>query len=145
LNLPLSLALEARQAHRMARRVRDKVPTDLQARLEAVRLDLLALFRALDRLVLAPPEVDEHALRALFELDADFAEALVVLDFPLRGIDVPTMLTETLASLGRVPTVRDDLLLGLPPDVRASLAQMQTRVRGTLDPEDAYHSISGRG
>src|SRR5215813_559259 len=104
----------------MARRVRDKVPRDLQVRLETARLDLLVLFRALDRLVLAPPEVDEHALHTLFELDADFAEALVVLDFPLRGIDVATMLTETLASLHRMPTLRDDLLLHLAPDVRAS-------------------------
>jgi len=125
----------------MARRVRDKVPRDLQARLESARLDLLALFRALDRLLLAPPEVDENALHALFELDADFAEALVVLDFPLRGLDVAKMLAETLASLGRAPKLRDDLLLGLAPDVRASLTQMQTQVRRTLGPEDAYHSI----
>jgi hypothetical protein len=129
----------------MARRVRDKVPRDLQARLETARLDSLALFRALDQLALVPPEVDEHVLHTLFELDADFAEALVVLDFPLRGIDVATMLADTLASLGRVPTVRHDLLLGLEPDVRASLAQMQTRVRSTLAPEDAYHSITDRG
>jgi hypothetical protein len=128
----------------MARRVRDKVPTDLQARLETVRLDLLALFRAMDRLVLAPPEVDEHALHALLVLDADLAEALVVLDFPLRGIDVATMLTETLASLSRVPTARNDLLRGLAADTRSSLAQMQTQVRCALDPEDAYHSIPDR-
>jgi hypothetical protein len=137
--------LKARQARGMAQRVRDKVPKDLQARLETLRLDLLALFRALDRLVLAPPEVDEHALHALFELDADLAEALVVLDFPLRGIDVASLLAETLASLGRIPMAREDLLRGLAPDVQASLAKMQTRVRATLDPDDAYHSINGRG
>jgi len=134
-----------RHAQGVARRVRDKVPRDLQARLETVRLDLLALFRALDRLVLAPPDVNEHALRALFELDADFAEALVVLDFPLRGIHVPTMLAETLASLGRVPTARDNLLLALAPDVRTAVAQMQARVRVALGPGDAYHSIHDRG
>lgn len=128
----------------MARRVRDKVPRDLQARLETVRLDLLALFRALDRLALAPPEVDEHVLQGLLKLDADFAEALVVLDFPLHGLDVAAMLADTLASLTRVSKVRDNLLLSLAPDVRASVAQMQTRVRSTLGPEDAYHSIPGR-
>jgi hypothetical protein len=129
----------------MARRVRDKVPRDLQARLETARLDLLALFRALDRLVLAPPEVDQHLLLTLFELDADFAEALVVLDFPLRSIDIPAMLAETLASLGRVPTLRDDLLLSLAPDVQAHLARLHAQVRTTLAAEDAYHSIPERG
>ena len=55
------------------------------------------------------------------------------------------MLAETLASLGRVPTARDNLLLALAPDVRAAVAQMQARVRVALGPGDAYHSIHDRG
>lgn len=39
-----------RHAQTMARRSTVEVPADLRARLEAARLDLLALFRALDQL-----------------------------------------------------------------------------------------------
>jgi hypothetical protein len=60
----------------MAGRSAVEVPADLRARLEAARLDLLALFRALDRMDLAPAEIPQRLIRQLFELDADFAEAL---------------------------------------------------------------------
>jgi len=40
----------------MARRSAVEVPADLRARLEAARLDLLALFRALDRMDLTPSD-----------------------------------------------------------------------------------------
>ena len=52
------------------------IPADLRSRLEAARLDLLALFRALDRMDLAPAEIPQVLLRQLFELDADYVEAL---------------------------------------------------------------------
>ena len=39
-----------RHAQAMARRSTVEVPADLRARLEAARLDLLALFRTLDRM-----------------------------------------------------------------------------------------------
>ena len=55
----------------MARRSAVEVPADLRARLEPARLDLLALFRALDRLDLAPAEIPQRLIRQLFELDAD--------------------------------------------------------------------------
>jgi len=55
---------------------RRKSPGDLGARLEAARLDLLALFRALDRMHLSAGEIPQRLLRQLFELDADYAEAL---------------------------------------------------------------------
>src|SRR5574341_62450 len=59
-----------------------QVPADLRARLETARLDLLALFRALDRMDLAPAEIPQRLIRQLFELDADCAEALWALDQP---------------------------------------------------------------
>jgi hypothetical protein len=59
----------------MARRSAVEVPADLRARLEPARLDLLALFRALDRLDLAPAEIPQRLIRQLFELDADLNEA----------------------------------------------------------------------
>ena len=58
------------------RRIRDLAPPDFERQLEDARLDLLALFRALDQLDLTPNEIPQPILRELFELDADFAEAL---------------------------------------------------------------------
>lgn len=49
--------LAMRDALVMARRSALEVPADLRSRLEAARLDLLALFRALDRIDLAPSEI----------------------------------------------------------------------------------------
>ena len=86
----------------MTQRISDHLPKNLRPRLEAARLDLLALFRALDRLSLGPDEAPQEELQALFELDADFAEALVVLDWPVGEIQLPSMLRDTLASLDRL-------------------------------------------
>ncbi len=58
------------------------IPADLRPRLEAARLDLLALFRALDRMDLPPAEIPQRLIRQLFELDADYVEALWGLDQP---------------------------------------------------------------
>jgi hypothetical protein len=60
----------------MARRTSEAIPPDLRARLETARLDLLALFRALDRINLTPQQIPQRLLRQLFELDADYVEAL---------------------------------------------------------------------
>ena len=49
---------------------------DLRSRLEAARLDLLALFRALDQMELSSAEIPQRLMRQLFEMDADYAEAL---------------------------------------------------------------------
>ena len=49
----------------MARRAPEEIPVDLRARLEAARLDLLALFRALDRLDLSPAEIPQRLIRQL--------------------------------------------------------------------------------
>ena len=64
-----------RHARAMTPRSATEVPADLRARLETARLDLLALFRALDRMDLGPSEIPQRLIRQLFELDADFAEA----------------------------------------------------------------------
>ena len=55
----------------MAQRAPVYIPVDLRTRLETARLDLLALFRALDRMDLSPAEIPQRLLRQLFELDAD--------------------------------------------------------------------------
>jgi hypothetical protein len=84
-------------------RLAEEVPADLRSRLEAARLDLLALFRALDRMDLTPSEIPQRLIRQLFELDADYAEALWALDQPPGALDVKAMLRDTLAALEQLP------------------------------------------
>jgi hypothetical protein len=72
----LDLLRAMRDARNMAHRSSLETPGDLRARLEAARLDLLALFRALDRMDLSAQEIPQRLLRQLFERDADYVEAL---------------------------------------------------------------------
>src|SRR5437667_11316375 len=79
------------------------VPANLRTHLETSRLDLLALFRALDRMDLSALEIPQRLLRQLFELDADYAEALWALDQPPDSLDWAAMLRDTLAALEQLP------------------------------------------
>jgi hypothetical protein len=119
------------------KRVRDLAPPSLEAELEAARLDLLALFRALDRLDLTAAEIPHELLRDLFELDADFAEALQVLNFPTRGLDVPAMVADTRLSLQRAPAARQRFLAGLAPRASAPLERWVATIRPGLTQQDA--------
>jgi len=92
-----------RHAQAMARRSTAEIPVDLRARLEGARLDLLALFRALDRMDLSPTEIPQRLIRQLFELDADYVEALWALDQPPGSLDLHGMLRDTLAALDQLP------------------------------------------
>lgn len=123
------------------KRVRDLTPPGLETELEAARLDLLALFRALDRLDLTAAEIPQDLLHELFELDADLAEALHVLDFPTRGLDVRAMVADTRASLRRVPSTRQRFLTSLAPRASAPLERWIASIRPNLTREDARHSI----
>src|ERR1700681_309525 len=58
-----------RHARDMAHHSTLEIPGDLRARLEGARLDLLALFRALDRMDLSAQEIPQRLLRQLFETD----------------------------------------------------------------------------
>src|SRR5712692_852259 len=91
-----------RDARGMAHHSALEIPGDLPARLEVARLDLLALFRALDRMDLSPVEIPQRLLRQLFELDADFAEALWALDQPEGNFDRRAMLRDTFHRTGPV-------------------------------------------
>ena len=55
----------------MVRSLRSEIPADLRPRLEVARLDLLTLFRALDRMDLSAAEIPQRLIGQLFELDAD--------------------------------------------------------------------------
>ena len=50
----------------MTRRSDRVIPVDLRARLETARLDLLALFRALDRLDLSTTEISQRLTSSAF-------------------------------------------------------------------------------
>jgi hypothetical protein len=56
-NSPVDPGSAMRHAQVMARRSPAEIPVDLRARLEKARLDLLTLFRALDRMELSPAEI----------------------------------------------------------------------------------------
>ena len=122
--------------------VEKQVPPDLRRRLEAARLDLLGLFRALDSLHLAADLPDE--LRDLFELDADFAEALAVLDHPAAGYNLVAFQRDTLASLADLAAAKTDFLATLESDERVRLDRRLPVVRATLDAREAYSHIHGR-
>src|ERR1700689_1647976 len=87
----------------MARRTSQDIPADLRARLEIASLDLLALFRALDRMNLTPQQIPQRLLRQLFELDAAYAEALGGLDPPPGKLNVHVMLRDTQVALDPLP------------------------------------------
>lgn len=101
-----------------------------------------AWLRALDELHLAqelPPE-----LYRLMELDADLAEALLVLDQPDGDFNWAAMTADTLASLAALPDAQAALLDLLTPAARRLLTEHVPTVRAALQPSDAYLGIPGR-
>ena len=133
-----------RHAQAMARRPLAAIPTHLRTRLETARLDLLALFRALDRMDLSPAEIPQRLIRQLFELDADYAEALWALDQPPRRLDLHAMLRDTSAALEQLPDACSRLRNNLPPRAHPRLAQLETAIRQSLDAAEAYNMVPGR-
>ena len=121
-----------------------QIPGDLRARLEAARLDLLALFRALDRMELLAEEIPQRRLRQLFELDADYAEALWALDQPAATFNRDAMVRDTLAALDRLPSAVAQLRKKLPPRAHPILAKLEGSVRKALNPQEAYNMVPGR-
>jgi hypothetical protein len=128
----------------MAHRSPVAVPADLRRRLEAARLDLLALFRALDRMDLKPSEIPQRLIRQLFELDADLAEALWALDQPSGSLDLKAMLRDTLAALQQLPGASARFRNNLPRRAHLVLPQLEITVRQNLLPSEAYNMVPGR-
>jgi len=122
---------------------RAAVPTDLRARLEAARLDTLALLRALDHARGSHP-APEASLAVLAVQDADCAEALWALDQPGRTLNLTAMVRDTTATLTRLPRTRHHVRDALPPPTRDAVAQLEPVIRAALDPREAYNDIPGR-
>jgi hypothetical protein len=128
----------------MKRVTSQSVPPDLRQRLEAARLDLLSLFRALDQMDLSPKEIPQRLLRQLFELDADYAEALWALDQAPRTLDLRLMVRDTLAALEQLPDACARFRKNLPKRAGPALLRLEPAVRTSLDPTEAYNMVPGR-
>jgi hypothetical protein len=128
----------------MAHRSPLEIPGDLRARLEAARLDLLALFRALDRMDLSPGEIPQGRLRQLFEKDADYAEALWALDQPEASFDRRAMLRDTLTALDQLPSACAQFRKQLPDRAHPTLEELERTLRRKLNPNEAYNMVPGR-
>jgi hypothetical protein len=133
-----------RDARRMPRRSALDIPDDLRLRLEAARLELLTLFRALDRMDLTPVEIPQRLIRQLFELDADYVQALWALDQPAGSLDLRAMLRDTLAALEQLPQAQLRCRKNLPHRVHSTLAQLEAGIRNSLQPGEAYSMVPGR-
>jgi hypothetical protein len=113
----------------MFRHAQVEIPVDLRTRLEAARLDLLALFRALDRMHLTPEQIPQRLIRQLFELDADYVEALWALDQPPGTLNPRAMLRDTLAALEQLPAACSRFRKTLPSQVQPTLSQLELTIR----------------
>ena len=127
----------------MAHRDPEESPVDLRTRLEAARLDLLALFRALDQMDLSPAEIPQRLIQQLFELDADCVEALWALDQPRHSLDCHAMLRDTLASLEQLPAACTQFRKYLPRRAHPRLQTLEACIRKELDPREAYNMMPG--
>ncbi|MCG3768151.1 MAG: hypothetical protein JW394_0254 [Nitrospira sp.] len=121
-----------------------EIPSDLRGRLETARLDLLALFRALDRMDLTAAEIPRRLLRQLFERDADYAEALWALDQAEGRVDRRAMLRDTLTALNQLPAACAQFRKQLPARAHPALEQMERSVRKALKPKEAYNMVPSR-
>jgi hypothetical protein len=133
-----------RDALDMAHRSSLEIPGDLRTRLEVARLDLLALFRALDRMDLSAQEIPQHLLRQLFERDADYAEALWALDQVEGSSDRRAMLRDTLKTLDQLPSAGARFRKQLPARAHPTLEHLEASIRQALNPKEAYSLVPGR-
>jgi ribosomal protein S12 methylthiotransferase accessory factor YcaO len=121
----------------MARHSPAQIPTDLRPRLEGAKLDLLALFRALDWMDPTPAEIPQRLIRQLVELDADYVEALWALDQPVGKLDLHAMLRDTLTALEHLPQASARFRWHLPSRAHPTLGRLEAELRNRLNPAEA--------
>jgi len=99
---------------------------------------------------LSAAEIPQRFLRQLFELDAEYAEALWALDQPAASLDRRTterafrMLRDTLTALEQLPKTCARFRKKLPRHALSTLTQLEMSVRLALDPREAYNMVPGR-
>ncbi|MCX6376001.1 MAG: hypothetical protein NTU88_08235, partial [Armatimonadetes bacterium] len=97
--------------------------------------------RAIDQALISPRDLPEIELQALYELDADCAEALWALDQPPGSLNFKAMLRDTLASLQRLPHDRDLIRSRIIPTAHGRVIAFEKTIRASLDPREAYNDI----
>src|ERR1700691_342806 len=127
----------------MARRTSEDIPADLRARVETASVGLLALFRARDRMHLTPQQIPQRLIRQLFELDADYVEALWGLDQPPGKLSVSALLRDTQAALEQLPAACSRLRANLPSAAQIALSHLELSIRTKLNPAEAYNLVPG--
>jgi hypothetical protein len=93
---------------------------------------------------LSPIEIPQRLIRQLFELDADYGEALWALDQPPGSLDVRAMLRDTLAALEQLPKAVELFRRNLPERAHPKLEDLETTVRKDLNPREAYNMVPRR-
>ena len=93
---------------------------------------------------LTPQQIPQRLLRQLFELDADYAEALWGLDQPPGKLNVPTMLRDTQAALDQLPAACSRFRKTLPLQAHAPLSRLELTIRSKLNPAEVYNMVPGR-
>ena len=121
-----------------------EIPHAMRARLERERIELLILFRQIDRTGMGPEYLHDSRLAELMELDADCAEALWALDQPAGSIDPRAMLADTLAALDGLPSRRSAFIASLPDKTVNRMAALRPMIEAALDTDAAYSGVPGR-
>jgi hypothetical protein len=80
----------------------------------------------------------------LFELDADYAEALWSLDQPPGHIDVRAMVRGTMTSLKQMHGISMRFRKNLAPHAHPTLENIERHIRFSFDPKEAYNMVPGR-
>jgi hypothetical protein len=92
---------------------------------------------------LSPAEIPQRLIQQLFELDADYAEALWALDQPPGTLDLRALLRDALASLDQLPEACARFRKDLPRRAHPRLAELEISIRNGLDPAETYNMVPG--
>jgi len=88
-----------------------------------------------------PAEIPQVLLRQLFELDADYVEALWALDQTPGRFKLRATLRDTSAALERMPQLLTKFRCLLPPRAQSTLPALERSVRKSLNPGEAYNMV----
>ena len=133
-------ALAPRLAMRFARSP-VVIPADLRSRLEAARLDLLALFRALDRMDLAPRRDSAGASATTVRIGCRLCRSFVGSRSNSRPVQAAGDAARYFGRLGTDAPAADEVS---PPasatgSIHFTLPALERSVRQSLNPGDAYN------
>ena len=93
---------------------------------------------------LTPSEIPQRLIRQLFELDADYVEALWGLDQPTGKLSLTAMRRDTLAALEQLTDACSRLRSNLPSRSQPTLSRLETSIRTNLNPAEACNMVPGR-